>query len=65
MQLECVSLELTCDEIEWLKNFLINIFLIKPTSSVSMHSDCQPAIAIAMNKTSNVKKDIYNWDIMW
>jgi len=36
------------NEAEWLKNFLPNIPLeMKPTPSVSMHCDCQSAIAIA------------------
>ena len=39
-----------------MKNFLASIPLgMKPTPSVSMHCDCQAAIAIAKNKTFNGK----------
>jgi len=43
-------------EAKWLKNFLANILLgMKPTQSVSMHCDCQLAIAITKNKSYNEK----------
>ena len=52
MESKFVALEIAGSEVEWLKNFLANISLgMKPTSSVSMHCDCQSAIAIAKNKT--------------
>jgi len=60
MKSEFVALEMAGSEIEWLKKFLANILLgMKPTSSVSMHCDCQSAIAIAKSKTME-KTDIYN-----
>jgi hypothetical protein len=34
---------------------------MKPTPSISMHCDCQAAIAIAKNKSFNSK----NWRIRW
>jgi len=56
MESEFVALEMAGSEVEWLKNFLANILLgMKPTSSVSIHCDCQSAIAIAKNKTYNGK----------
>jgi len=57
MEFEFVALEMAGSEAEWLKNFLANIPLgMKPTTFVSMHCDCQSAIAIAKNKTYNGKK---------
>ncbi|XP_070026188.1 secreted RxLR effector protein 161-like [Nicotiana sylvestris] len=56
MESEFVALELASNEAEWLKNLLASIPLgIKPTPSVSMHCDCQAAIAIAKNKSFNGK----------
>ena len=56
MESEFVALEMAGSEAEWLKNFLANIPLgMKPTPSVSMHCDCQSAIAIAKNKSYNGK----------
>jgi len=56
MEFEFVALEIAGSEAEWLKNFLASIPLrMKPTSSVSMHCDCQSAIAIDKNKTYNEK----------
>ena len=56
MESEFIALELAGNEAEWLRHFLENIPLgtkLKP--SVSMHCDCQAAIAIAKNKTFNGK----------
>ena len=51
MESEFVVLEMAGSETEWLKTFLANIPLgMKPTPSVSMHCDCQSAIAIAIAK---------------
>jgi hypothetical protein len=56
MESEFIALELAGSEAEWLKNLLAEIPLgIKPTPSVSLHSDCQAAIAIAKNKEYNGK----------
>ena len=56
MEYEFIALELAGNEAEWLRNFLASIPLgIKPTPSLSMHYDCQAAIAIAKNKTFNGK----------
>jgi len=56
MESEFVALEMAGSEAEWLKNFLANILLgMKPTLSVSIHCDCQSAIAIAKNKNYNRK----------
>jgi len=56
MESEFVALEMAGSEAEWLKNILANIPLgMKPTTSVSIHCDCQSAIAIAKNKTYNGK----------
>ena len=56
MESEFVALEMAGSEAEWLKNFLANIPLrMKPTSSISIHCDCQSAIAIAKNKIYNGK----------
>nr|XP_016445686.1 PREDICTED: uncharacterized protein LOC107770862 [Nicotiana tabacum] len=56
MDSEFVALELAGNEAEWLKSLLASIPLgIKPTPSVSMHYDCQAAIAIAKNKSFNGK----------
>jgi len=42
MESEFVALKMAGSEAEWLKNFLANIPLgMKPTSSVSIHCDCQ------------------------
>ena len=52
MKSEFVALEMAGSEAEWLRNFLANIPLgMKPTQFVSMHCDCQLAIAIAKNKS--------------
>ena len=52
MEYEFVALEMAGSEAESLKNFLANIPLgMKPTPFVSMHCDCQSAIAIAKNKS--------------
>jgi len=54
MEPKFVSLEMAESEVEWLKNFLANIPLrMKPTPSISIHCDCQSAIAINKNKTYN------------
>ncbi|RDX99747.1 hypothetical protein CR513_17164, partial [Mucuna pruriens] len=51
-----MTLEIANNKVELLKNFLVNIRLeIKPTSSMSMYSDCQLGIVIAKNKTYNQK----------
>jgi len=51
MEYEFVALEMADSKVEWLKNFLANIpFGMKPTPSVSIHCDCQSAVAIAKNK---------------
>ena len=43
-------------KLRWLKNSIANIPLgMKPTSFVSIHCDCQSAIAIAKNNTYNGK----------
>jgi len=56
MESEFIALELAGSEAEWLRNLLANIPLeIKPTPSVSMHSDCKSAIAVAKNKLFNGK----------
>jgi len=56
MESEFIALELAGSEAEWLRNFLANIPLgIKPTPSVSMHCNCQAAIAIAKNRAYNGK----------
>ena len=56
MKSEFVALEMTGSEVEWLKNFLANIPLgMKPTPFISIHCDCQSAIAIAKNKNYNRK----------
>ena len=56
MESEFIALELAENEADWLKNFLTEIPLgIKPTPSISMHCDCQAAIAIAKNKSFNGK----------
>jgi len=56
MEFEFLALEMADSEVEWLKNFLANIPLgLKPTSSVSIHCDCQSIIAIAKNKNYNGK----------
>ena len=56
MKFEFVALEMAGSEAEWLKNFLANIPLgMKPTPSISMHCDCQSAIAISKNKIYNGK----------
>jgi len=56
MESEFVALELAGSEAEWLRNFLANIPLIKDVlPSVSIHCDCQAAIAIAKNKSYNCK----------
>jgi hypothetical protein len=56
MESEFIALELAGSEAEWLRNLLASIPLgIKPTPSVSMHCDCQSAIAVAKNKSFNGK----------
>ena len=56
MESEFIALDLIGNEAEWLKNFLADIPLgMKPTPSMSIHCDCQAAIAIAKNKTFNGK----------
>ena len=56
MEYEFVALEMAGSEAEWLKNFLANIPLgMKPAPYVSMHCDCQSAIAITKNKNYNGK----------
>jgi len=56
MESEFVALEMAGSEAEWMKNFLANILLgMKPTLSVSIHCDCQSAIATAKSKTYNGK----------
>jgi len=56
MESEFIALELDGSEAEWLRNLLANISLgINPTPSVSMHCDCKLAIAVAKNKSFNVK----------
>ena len=56
MESEFVALDLAGTEAEWLRNLLASIPLgTKPTPSVSMHCDCQSAIAVAKNKIYNGK----------
>jgi hypothetical protein len=56
MESEFIALELAGSEAEWLRNLLAsNPLGIKPTPSVSMHCDCQSAIAVAKNKLFNGK----------
>ncbi|XP_070036284.1 secreted RxLR effector protein 161-like [Nicotiana tomentosiformis] len=56
MELEFLALELAGSEAAWQRNFLANIPLIKDVlPHVSMHCDCQTAIAITMNKSYNCK----------
>jgi len=56
MEFEFVALEMVGSKAEWSKNFLTNIPLgMKPTSSVSIHCDCQSAITTAKNKNYNGK----------
>lgn len=56
MESEFVALELAVNEAEWLRNFLASIPIgIKPAPSVSIHCDCQAAIAVAKNKSFNGK----------
>ncbi|XP_075103700.1 secreted RxLR effector protein 161-like [Nicotiana tabacum] len=56
MESEFVALELAGFEAEWLRNFLANIPLIKDVwPHVSIHCDCQAAIAIAKSKSYNCK----------
>ncbi|XP_070002328.1 secreted RxLR effector protein 161-like [Nicotiana sylvestris] len=58
MESEFVALELAGSETDWLRNFLANILLIKDVlSHVSIHCDCQAAIAIAKNNLIIVKVD--------
>ncbi|XP_071902719.1 secreted RxLR effector protein 161-like [Coffea arabica] len=53
---EFIALELTGSEADWLRNFLANIPPIKDLlPPVSIHCDCQAAIAIAKNKSYNCK----------
>ena len=53
---EFIALDSTGYEVDWLRNFLIEIPLgIKPIHSISMHCDCQVAISIAKNKSFNGK----------
>ena len=56
MESKFIALELISNEVEWLRNFLVDIPLgVKPIHSLSTHYDCQAAIAIAKNKTFNGK----------
>ena len=56
MESEFVALEMAGSEAEWIRNFLSDIPLgTRPRPSVSMHCDCQSAIAIAKNKAFNGK----------
>ena len=56
MEYEFVALEMAGSEAEWLKFFLAKIPLgMKPTTSVSIHCDCQSTIAITKNKNYNGK----------
>ncbi|XP_071928182.1 uncharacterized protein [Coffea arabica] len=56
MESEFIVLELTGSEADWLRNFLVNIPPIKDLlPPVSIHCDCQAAIAIAKNKSYNCK----------
>ena len=51
-----IALELVDNEVEWLRNFFVDIPLgVKLTLSLSMHCDCQTTIVIAKNKTCNGK----------
>ncbi|XP_071940012.1 uncharacterized protein [Coffea arabica] len=55
---EFIALELTGSEADWLRNFLVNIPPIKDLlSPVSIHCDCQAAIAIAKINLIIVKVD--------
>ena len=57
MELEFIALEFAGKKAKWLRNFLSEIPLgMQPTTSVSMHCDCQVAISIAKNKTFNGEK---------
>ena len=56
MESKFLALELVGNEAEWLRNFLVDIPLgVKPTPFLSMHCDCQTAIAMAKNKSFNGK----------
>ena len=56
MELEFIALKLAGNEVEWLRNFLVDIPLgMKLTPSMSMHCDYQMTIAIAKNKSYNGK----------
>jgi len=56
MESKFVYLKMIGNEIEWLKNFLVNIPLgMKLIPFVSMHYDCQHTIVITKNKTYNGK----------
>ena len=56
MESELIALESASKEVEWLRNFISRIPLgMQPTSSVSMHCDCQAAISVVKNKALNGK----------
>ena len=56
MESKFVTLDMVGSEAKWLTKFLDNITLgMKPTPSMFMHYDSQPAIAMAKNKTYNGK----------
>ena len=54
MESKLIALEKACTEVEWLRNFLVDLpICTHPPTSVSIHCDCQGAIAKA-------KSEIYN-----
>ncbi|KAH9781528.1 hypothetical protein KPL71_008509 [Citrus sinensis] len=54
MESELIALEKACTEAEWLRNLLVDLLICThPPTSVSIHCDCQAAIAKA-------KSEIYN-----
>ena len=56
MESELIALEKACTETEWLRNFLANLPINShPLTSISIHCDCQVAIATTKNKIYNGK----------
>lgn len=53
---ELIALEKACTEAKWLRNFLANLPINShPLTSISIHCDCQVAIATTKNKIYNGK----------
>lgn len=56
MESEHIAFEKACTEVEWLRNFLADLPINSyPPISISIHCDCQAAIARAKNKMYNGK----------